>query len=175
VEYRPIENEYAEYYKRYINLVPEENILGVLESQIDVIRNTAEVISKDRETYRYESGKWSIREVFGHVIDVERVFGFRAFCFSRKELQPLPSFEQDMYIENGSYDQTELKELAVEFGELRKSHLYVLKRIDQNQWKQIGKASGYDVSVRALAYMMAGHVRHHLNVLDQLYNVRLAK
>lgn len=171
--YKPSSNEYAEFYAGYVSRVPEDDILNVLESQIEVLQKTASTVSPDRETFAYEEGKWTIRQVFGHMNDGERVFGFRAFCFCRKEQQPLPGFEQNDYVSNATYHNTDLKTLVNEFALIRNANLNELRRIPDETWMQTGIASGKPVSVRALAYVMAGHVRHHLSVLAEKYQVRM--
>ena len=168
---RPNASEFAPFYAGYVSLVPETDIISVLEGQTaDVDRETRAFIPK-REEFRYAPGKWSAREVLGHMTDAERVFGFRAFCFSRGDENPLPSFEQDDYVVRGGFDRWSLADLVEGFGKLRESNLTVLRRLDDEAWRRVGTASGKPVSVRALAYIMAGHVRHHLQVLRTRYAV----
>ena len=107
--------------------------------------------------------------MIGHVIDAERVFGFRAFCFSRGDENPLPGFEQNDYVRRSSFDRCSLTDLVEEFGQVRETNLIVLRRLDDDGWRRIGTASGTPVSVRALAFIMAGHVRHHLQILSTRY------
>jgi hypothetical protein len=169
---RPSDNEFAPYYLRYVSLVPETEIVEALEKQIAELRRVAAAISPDREHFRYADGKWSIREVFGHMIDAERIFGVRAFCFSRGETAPLPSFDENQYVARSAYDNTPLAELLDEFAALRAAHLAVLRRLNGPAWDQTGTASGNPVTVRGLAYIMVGHVRHHLSILADRYGIR---
>lgn len=166
---KPTDNEYAPYYAKYISLVTEGDILAAMEQQPDEVSRIASAFPAGREQHRYEKGKWSVREVLGHLLDSERVFGFRAFCFSRGEKAPLPSFDENMYVERSHYDEAPLAELVAAFHALRKSNIAFLRRLEENQWREIGTASGYPVSVRALAWIMVGHARHHLNVLRDRY------
>jgi uncharacterized damage-inducible protein DinB len=168
---RPTETEYAPFYARYVALVPETDILAVLEQQIEEIRLLASSVPLSRETYRYAEGKWSIRQVLGHLVDGERIFGYRAFCISRGEQAALPSFDENEYVSGARSDATPLVELADELALVRRSNLVVLRRLEEAQWANAGTASGKPVSVRALAWVMAGHPRHHLGVLKERYGV----
>lgn len=168
---KPSDNEYAPYYSRYISLISEADVLSVLEAQVGEIHWMGQSISKERQVYRYDKGKWSVREVMGHMTDTERVFGYRAFCISRGERAPLPDFDQDPYVAEAGYHECELSDLISEFTLVRNSHLAFLKRLNERDWKRMGTASDNPVSVRALAYMMAGHVRHHLNGLRTSYGI----
>ena len=166
---RPTQAEFASFYAGYVSLVPENDIMTVLEGQTaEVFQQTRAFVPK-REEFRYADGKWSVREVLGHMTDAERVFGFRAFCFSRGDENALPGFEQDDYVARAGFDRCSLADLVKEFGQLREANLTVLRRLDDNAWRRMGTASGKPVSVRALAYIMAGHVRHHLHILSTRY------
>ncbi len=168
---RPAEAEFAPYYGRYVSLVPEPDIAAAMREQVLHVRRVAAVVTLEKETYRYADGKWSIREVVGHMIDAERVFGYRAFCISRKEGAPLPSFDENSYVAQSLYDQRPLSDLLEEFAVLRNANLAFLRRLSDSQWKNVGTASSSTVSVRALVYIMVGHVRHHLNVLRDKYGL----
>jgi hypothetical protein len=168
---RPREDEYAPFYARYVALVPETDILGALEQQIEEIRRLAASVPPERETWRYAEGKWSVREVLGHLVDGERVFGYRAFCFSRGETAPLPWFDENEYVGAARSDAIALPELAEELALVRQSNLVVLRRLEPSHWTRVGTASGHLVSVRALAWVMAGHPRHHVNILRERYGI----
>jgi len=168
---RPTDTEYAPYYSRYISLVSETDVVSALEAQVDEIQRVGESITSEREKYRYEKDKWSIREVFGHLTDTERVFGYRAFCISRGERAPLPSFDQNPYVAESRYNEYGLSELISEFILVRKSNIALLRRLNDGEWKRMGTASNNPVSVRALAFMMAGHVRHHFKGLRASYGI----
>ncbi len=166
---RPSAAEFASFYAGYVSLVPEADIMSVLEGQADVVRLQIRTFIPTREQFRYADGKWSVREMLGHMTDAERVFGFRAFCFSRGEENALPGFEQDDYVARGSFDRCRLADLVQEFSQVRETNLAVLRRLDDDAWRRVGTASGKPVSVRALAYIMAGHARHHLHILSTRY------
>jgi hypothetical protein len=168
---RPTETEYATFYRGYVALVPETDIVGVLEPQVEEIRRLLAAVPAERETYRYAEGKWSIRQVLGHLVDGERVFGHRAFCFSRGEQAPLPSFDENEYAAGSRSDAVPLRELVEELALVRRANLAFLRRLDDCEWVQVGTASGKPVSVRALAWVMAGHPRHHLQILRERYGV----
>ena len=168
---RPPQSEYAPFYAGYVALVPETDILTVLEAQVDAIRRLLAPVPAGKESYRYAEGKWSLRQVVGHLVDGERVFGYRAFCFSRGEQAALPSFDENQYVGAARADSIPLAELLEELALVRQANLVVLRRLDARDWARVGTASGQPVSVRALAWIMAGHPRHHVNVLRERYGV----
>lgn len=169
---RPEATEYAPFYSTYVSLVPETDALMILERQPDELRALASQVVSERERFRYAPGKWSIREVVGHIADTDRVFGYRAFCISRGEQQPLPGFDQDEYMATAGFEARPLADLVEEFSSIREANLRALRRLDSHGWDRTGTASGHPVSVRALAFMMAGHVRHHCNILRERYGIR---
>jgi hypothetical protein len=168
---RPAETEYAPFYARYVALVPEADVLAVLERQAEEIGVLAASVPRERESWRYAEGKWSVREVLGHLVDGERVFGYRAFCFSRGETAPLPSFDENRYVAAARSDAIPLRELVEELALVRQSNLVVLRRLEPPEWTRAGTASGHPVSVRALAWVMAGHPRHHVAILRERYGI----
>jgi hypothetical protein len=168
---RPDANEYAQYYGRYISLVSGEDLLDVLGKQGNELKLLLSGVTPDRELYRYAEGKWNIRQVLGHIIDGERVFGFRAYCFSRGEKAEMPSFDENVYVERSVYSDCSVKDLVAEFETIRIGNLAFFRRLEEKAWKNMGTASAHPVSVRALGYIMAGHVTHHCNVLVNLYGV----
>ena len=166
---RPTESEYAPYYQSYIDQVSESDILPALRSQLDELDVLLARVEPPQETYRYGEGKWSMREIVGHLIDGERVFGYRAFCIARGEQQNLPGFDQDDYMVTSHYDQMELEDLLSELRLIRLGNIAMFRTLDEEAWSRVGVANSNSVSVRALAFIMAGHVRHHMNVLRERY------
>ena len=166
---RPQNTEYAAYYENYVSLVKENDIVAVLETQqLEFLEATKE-ITEEKGAYRYAEGKWSIKELVGHLIDGERIFAYRALRFARADQTPLEGFEQDGYIENARFDTALLENLIAEFSLLRQANILFFKNLADQDWLRSGLASGAEVTVRALAYIMAGHVRHHLKILHARY------
>lgn len=168
---RPSEGEYNPYYSKYIQLVTETDVLGVLASQPGELRAAAASTGAEAETYRYAADKWSIRQVFGHMVDVERVFGYRALRIGRGDATPLPGFDENLFVARSPYERVPVAELVEEFAMVRRGNELMLRRLDAAHAAQKGTANGDVISVRALAYIMAGHVRHHLSVLQQRYGL----
>jgi hypothetical protein len=169
---RPTETEYAPFFAGYVSLVTEGEVLPVLEAQAGELRQLSAAVPAERETYRYEPGKWSLREVFGHLTDGERVFGYRAFCISRGEQASLPGFEENDYVARSGYDHQRLADLVSEFAAVREANLRFLRGLDAESWGRLGVANENPVSVRALAFIMAGHVRHHVGIVRSRYGIR---
>jgi hypothetical protein len=168
---RPPESEYAPFFAGYVSLVPEPDVLAVLEAQPAELARLSSGVPSDREKFRYAEGKWTIRELVGHIVDSERIFGYRAFCISRGEQAPLPAFEENDYIRNSHYDRQPLGDLVSEFLALRGTNLAFLRQLENNDWERLGTSNKNPASVRALAFIMAGHVRHHFAVLRDRYGV----
>jgi hypothetical protein len=166
---RPSASEYASYYERYVSLVPEAAILTVLEQQTADVRLLVGEVRPDQETYRYAPNKWSVREILGHIIDGERVFGYRAFCISRGERSPLPSFDENEYIRASAYNTIPLVHLLEEFLAFRSGNIACLSRLGDKEWGTMGTASNHPITVRALAFIIGGHFRHHLNGIRGQY------
>jgi uncharacterized damage-inducible protein DinB len=166
---KPTETEYLSYYDSYISLVPDGNIVTILAEQIEETLALLDQVDEAQAGYRYEPDKWSIRELVGHVIDSERVFAYRALRFARGDQTALAGYEQDDYVANGSFDNTPLKELRDELEAVRRATTFLFKHLEQDAWMRIGIANDANVSVRALAYMIAGHELHHRGVLQSRY------
>lgn len=166
---RPAETEYAPDYRNYVGQVNESDIMAVLRSEIDDLDVLLNRVPGEKETFAYAEGKWTIRQVIGHLIDGERVFGYRAFCLARGEQQNLPGYEQDDYLQTAPYNNIELDDLLSEMRLVRLSNIAMFRTLDEEAWNRVGTANGNAVSVRAIAFIMAGHLRHHMNVLRERY------
>ena len=166
---RPAETEYAPYYQQYTDRVNESDIMAVLRSEIDDLDVLLNRVPAEKETSAYAEGKWTIRQVVGHLIDGERVFGYRAFCIARGEQQNLPGFEQDDYLQTAPYNNIELEDLLSEMRLVRLSNIAMFRTLDEDAWNRSGLVNNNSITVRALAFIMAGHVRHHMNVLRERY------
>jgi len=166
---RPEPGEFAPYYERYISLVQGTDILTTLDSQR---RHTLLLLSGRDEAdgdFHYAPDKWSAKEVLGHVCDTERIFAYRALRISRGDRTPLQSFEQDDYVRNGPFAARPLAELIEDYIAVRRATLTLLRNLDDQAWLRRGIASNNEVSVRALAYMIAGHELHHRRILEEKY------
>ena len=166
---KPDPTEHDPYYSRYIDLIKQQDILKVLPVQLDGTLALLRSIPDSRASFRYAPDKWSINELVGHVIDTERVFAYRALTFARNDRTLLPGFEQDDWIRGGSYAAQALKELASEFECVRRSNIYLFQHLDNDAWMRRGKANSTEVSVRALAYIIAGHELHHRKQIEEKY------
>jgi hypothetical protein len=166
---RPFETEYLAYYGKYISLVPDADILSQLSKQSEATLALLRSIPEARGGFRYAPGKWSMKELIGHVIDTERIFAYRALRFSRQDETPLSGFEQDDYILNASFDDYPLSELAAEFESVRRSNIFLFKHLNEEAWTRRGIANDSEASVRALAYIIAGHELHHMDILRNRY------
>jgi hypothetical protein len=166
---RPEKNEYNEYYETYVSLVPETDVVRVLEDQQAELADIFEKIAEEKSLYAYAEGKWTIKELLGHLTDGERIFAYRALRISRADQTPIEGFEQDGYIENSNFNQTDLSVLLAEFLYTRRANVIFFQNLPENAWTRTGTASDSPVSVRAIAYVMAGHVRHHIKILRERY------
>jgi hypothetical protein len=166
---RPDRSEAADYYFRYIDQVTDDDVCRALETQGVQALTLLRGISEDRSRYRYAPDKWSIREVLGHVNDTERLFVFRALWFARGLESPLPSFEQDVAVGSARSNDVSWHRHVEEFQAVRASTVAFFHSLPDDAWTRRGKASGYDFSVRACAFIAAGHVTHHLKILRERY------
>jgi hypothetical protein len=167
---RPGSDEFLPYYAHYIGLVGDGDVVALLESQIKETVALLRGIPDSRGIFRYAPKKWSINEVVGHLLDAERIFGVRALRFARGDRTPIPGFEQDDYIVGGNFDAYPLSELATEFEAVRKATCLLYRHMSEEATERRGTANGAEVSVRALAYITAGHELHHRGVLKEKYS-----
>ncbi|HWO01771.1 MAG TPA: DinB family protein [Blastocatellia bacterium] len=166
---RPAQTEYAEYYDKYISRVADGNIITVLGQQIDNTVALLRGLSEAQAAFRYAPEKWSVKEVVGHLIDSERIFGYRALRFARNDQTPLSGFEQNDYVREASFDDQSLSDLASELEHVRRANLLLMRGLTDEAWARRGEANGNPVSVRALAYMIAGHELHHMEIVRTKY------
>jgi hypothetical protein len=165
----PDRTEAAEYYFTYINQVPPGDICRILEAQFADTLPLLQGISEDRSRHRYAPDKWSIREVLGHLNDTERLFVFRAFWFARGFDSPLPSFDQNVAVSAAGADARSWSSLVDEFRAVRAATLAFFRDLPAEAWTRRGVASGNPFTVRALAYLVAGHVTHHMKIVRERY------
>ena len=168
---RPNESEYDPYYGKYIALVPESEIIGPLDSQPDELQGLFSTVSEDRGTHAYDDGKWTVKEVLSHLIDGERMFAYRVFRIARGDKTPMEGFEQDGYIENSYANTRSFSDLLGEFAQLRQANMAFFRNLKDDDWIRTGTANNAEISVRSLAWIMAGHIRHHVDILKSRYLV----
>ncbi len=166
---RPETHEFAPYYNTYVSLVAGDDVVSILTTQSADLRDALRGMTEDRGSYAYESGKWTIKELLSHIIDCERIFAYRILRVSRGDETPLEGFEQDDYIATSNANDRSFADMLDEFEMMRTSNILMVKNIDDTASKRMGTASGSLVSVRALTYIMAGHVTHHLRILNERY------
>ncbi len=165
----PLPDEYAPYYQPYLDQVKEGTLMPMLEEQMHIVLDLLISMTDEQADFRYAEGKWSVREVIGHMIDTERIFATRALCFARGETTALPGYDQDTYIANADFAGRSRGSLSAEDGQLRKSHLFLFPSWSEDVQQRRGTADGNVMSVRAVPWIIAGHERHHLGVLQERY------
>jgi hypothetical protein len=166
---KPDGSEYPAHFNGYVALVPEDDVLAVLEFQHQRTIALLRGIDEARGNFRYDPAKWSIKELIGHVIDAERAFSFRAFHFGRGHKTPLPSFEQDFVAKVAPYLTMTVRDVADDYDAVRCGTLQLFRHFDSVAWVRRGIVNSSEVSVRAMAYVIAGHERHHLNIVKTRY------
>ena len=166
---RPDPSEYAQYAAEYVSRVPDGNVLDVLERQIRETSDLVHGLAPGMEDKRYAPEKWTIRQIIGHLGDAERVFSQRAFRFSRCDPTPLPGFDENDYVREAPFPRVPIEDLLSELVHLRHATLYLYRSLDETALMRRGIANGIETSVRALAFVIAGHEHHHLEVLRTRY------
>jgi len=169
---RPEPGEYAPYYDRYISLIAGSDILGTLDSQRRQMMLLLSGRDESDGNFRYAPEKWSAKEVLGHVCDTERVFVYRALRIARGDQTPLAGFEQDDYVKNGPFARAPLAEIIEDYIAVRRATITLLRNLDEAAWTRRGVANKNEVSVRGLAYIIAGHELHHRRMLEEKYFAR---
>ncbi|HKY98391.1 MAG TPA: DinB family protein [Gemmatimonadaceae bacterium] len=166
---RPAADEYLEYYGKYISRVPDGDIVESLKQDLSQSVQFFRGIPESKFDYRYAPDKWSVREVIGHLSDGERVFQYRAWRFSRADETPVPGFEENLYVANAPFPRVSMPDLIAEFESLRRASIHLFENLDAESMVRRGTANNAAISVRALAYIMVGHVIHHIGVLKERY------
>jgi hypothetical protein len=166
---RPETSEHSPYFGRYISLISDPDILSTLQTQSTETAALLRGLSEKDGNFRYAPDKWSAKEVVGHVNDTERIFAYRALRLARADKTPLAGFEQDDYVRAGGFEKRTLADLVDEFDAIRKSSLLLFRGLEDGAWTRQGTVNNGDLSVRALAYMIAGHELHHRRILLEKY------
>lgn len=169
---RPHPGEYAPYYDRYISLVHGDDVLSALDQQRRQMMLLLSGRDESDGEYRYAPGKWSAKEVLGHICDTERIFAYRALRIARADKTPMEGFEQDDYVSNGPFAQRPLEDLVEDFIAVRRATLSLLRNLNEAAWLCRGIANKNEISMRALAYIIAGHELHHRQILEEKYFAR---
>ncbi len=167
---RPQADEHNPYFSRYIDRVPENaDALELLENQIGEMEALLGGIDEADAGFRYAPGKWSYKEMIGHMLDTERIFITRALCAARGDQSPLPGFEQDDYVERADFDRCTLADLLAERRALRQSNLFFFRGLSPEAWTRKGSVDGSPCTARAILFTLAGHDMHHLTILRERY------
>ncbi|MGM0834577.1 MAG: DinB family protein [Bacillota bacterium] len=166
---RPEENEYPSYYYNYIKLVPSGNLLEILEDQIKEAVTFFSGLSEEQGNLAYANGKWTVKEVIGHIIDTERIMSYRLLRISRGDKSPLAGFSEEDYAVEGKFTERMLTELVEELQTVRKSTISLLRGMPEHVWLRGGIANELPVTAQAVAYIIAGHLIHHLNIIEERY------
>ncbi|MGB5531359.1 MAG: DinB family protein [Ignavibacteriaceae bacterium] len=166
---RPNQGDYSTYYENYIRLIEGDDILRILNEQNKKTQDILNSFSEHKGNYRYADGKWTVKEVVGHLLDTERVFAYRALCIARGEKKSLPGFDQNDYVSEGNFNRRELFDLNYEYRLLRESNLLLFRSFTSEMLKLKGFANESSVTVLAILFIIAGHEKHHMNVLRDKY------
>jgi hypothetical protein len=166
---RPAAGEFLPYYGTYIDRVPDGDVVETLKKQIPETLALIRSIPEATGDKRYAPGKWSVREVIGHLIDAERIFSYRALRFARGDATELQGFDENAYVANSPYSKVSLADLATELEHVRGATVRFFANLDEEAFGRRGSANGAEITVRALAFILAGHESHHMNVLRTRY------
>jgi len=170
---RPTTEEYAAYYEGYIQLVPDGNIIGRLEQQANIVQNLLSSLTEEQANYRYAEGKWSVKEVMGHLLDNERIMSSRLLRIARGDKTNHPGYDQDVLMQSAPFNAYTMADLNEEYAVTRRSTILMLRRLTPEAWLCRGIVNDNPASARSIAYVMAGHELHHLSVLRDRYSIDL--
>lgn len=166
---RPGKDEYAAHFGNYIALVPEGDLLDILERQQQETVSLFEGLSEEQGYYRYEPDKWSLKEALGHIVDNERIMSYRLLRIARGDTTPLPGYDQDVLVPGANFDLFPLAQLAEDYIAVRKATLTLLRGLTEEAWLRKGTASNVTISARALACVISGHEIHHIRIIRERY------
>jgi len=166
---KPLPADYPEYFGKYINQVPEEELSEAFKNQFPKIESFLREIDEEKSKYSYAPGKWTLKELLQHLIDCERIFNYRALCFARKETVSLPSFDEDLYAENSNANNRSWKSLSNEFINVRRSTADLFNSFTDEMMQQAGIANNKSISVLSIGFIIIGHITHHIKVVQERY------
>lgn len=168
---RPAEGESDPYYRGYIDQVPQGDYFALSRRQLDDTCRLLESLPPERQDFRYAPGKWSVKQVLGHILDTEWVFSYRAMCMARGDTTPLPGMDQDRFAAGANHADRSMDSLLSELRHLRTANLSLFESFDDAILDRVGNASGCDFTVRSILFIIAGHERHHVRVLREKYQL----
>ncbi|MFT5914836.1 MAG: hypothetical protein ACJAWV_001097 [Flammeovirgaceae bacterium] len=166
---KPNAGEYPPYFKSFIDTTKEEEVVPALKSSGINLVNILFGMSEELSSYRYEPKKWSIKQLLGHIVDTEMVFQFRAMSFARGEKAALPGFDHDLYVKNSNAEELPLAHLLKQFEATRNATILLFEGFTEEMLNTKGNANGFEISLRALGFIIAGHQQHHLNIIKERY------
>ena len=166
---RPEAGEFDPYYSGYIGQVIEDDAVTALEAELNESLAFFRSIDEQVSTTPYAEGKWTIREILGHIVDTERVMSYRAMRFARNDQTGLPGFEQDDFIRGASFNQVSTGDLLREFEHLRRANILMFRNLSEAAWSRRGRANDKQITVRALAFIIVGHEKHHRKIVKERY------
>lgn len=169
---RPTQADHHPYFQRYVGRVPEGDILELLSAGLETSRALLRRVDEERSEYRYAPGKWSVKELWGHVLDSERIFGVRCLAIIRGETYAYPPFDEDAYVKTARFERRSLADLFAEFEHLRRSHLHLFASMDDEEGARLGWSFGAPIRARSVPWILAGHEIHHREILKERYGLR---
>ncbi len=169
---RPEADEFSPFYADYIGRVPEADPVAALDTESAITRKLLGGVAEKDAGFRYAPGKWSVKEIVGHLCDTERVMSYRALCIARGDTTSLPGFDENLYVPAADFDRRTLNDLVGELSFVRLATLALFRSFREDDWRRRGTANGKPISVRALGYIIPGHERHHVMVLREKYGLR---
>lgn len=165
---RPQADEYPIFYKGYVDTVTDD-VLVELDHQINIFQALLKQIPTEKASFAYAEGKWTILELIGHILDTERIMAYRALRFARNDSSPLAGFEENDYVANAHFADRTLESMAEEFEHLRKANLFLIRSMDEVELARVGISNEKPISVKALIFIIAGHLNHHMRILTERY------
>jgi len=161
------------HYQKYFDLIPPGDIIDVLQQQQEIVIKIFQTVSEEKGLYRYAPGKWSIKELFGHIIDSERIFGYRALCMGRHDKNPQPGWDQDDYVRNANFDDQTIAELLNQFVNARMGFIALYQSFTTEAMQNVGIANNHHLSPRLITRILVGHLAHHLIILQERYHISI--
>jgi len=169
---KPADNEYGEYYHKYVKGLDDSPLNDHLQKQKTTLLQMFEKLSEEQAAFRYAEGKWSVKQVIGHMIDTEQIFCYRAISFARGENQSLPGYDQDAYVENARFDELSVERLIRRYSATRELTLSLIDSMNEAELTKKGLANNNPVTVRAIFWIIAGHENHHIRFFREKYGLK---